>query len=183
MSSPCLTSDALAAVFHESAAGLSGAVRAVAGARVEAGEVLQEAFLKAWRALRSGHRPRDVKAWVFTVTINHARDTRRRVERHPSPVPLATGDDAMTQTGPLTHLQRIEARQATERAIETLPEAEKDVFLLRVSGELTFAAAAEALGIPEGTAKTRMRSALSHLRARLLAFAPDRGSDARRKDA
>ena len=45
-------------------------------------------------------------------------------------------------------------------------------FLLRTSAGLSFEAAAQELGIPVGTAKTRMRSALLHLRGALAAFAP-----------
>ena len=52
----------------------------------------------------------------------------------------------------------------------------KEVFLLRVSGELTFEAIAEALGIPVGTAKTRMRTALRRLRSHLAHLAPGAGT-------
>ena len=49
-------------------------------------------------------------------------------------------------------------------SIRKLPERELDVFLLRQNGDLTYAAIGEILSIPEGTAKTRMRSALARLR-------------------
>jgi DNA-directed RNA polymerase specialized sigma24 family protein len=48
-----------------------------------------------------------------------------------------------------------------------LSDVEQQVFLLRVSGELSFEAVANALAIPLGTAKTRMRSALQKLRQKL----------------
>jgi RNA polymerase sigma-70 factor (ECF subfamily) len=49
-------------------------------------------------------------------------------------------------------------------AIRALPDHEREVFLLRQNGDLTFEAVAGSLGIPVGTAKTRMRSALTRLR-------------------
>ena len=49
-------------------------------------------------------------------------------------------------------------------AIHSLPEREREVFLLRQNGQLTFQAIAEALDAPLGTVKTRMRSALRRLR-------------------
>jgi RNA polymerase sigma-70 factor (ECF subfamily) len=73
---------------------------------------------------------------------------------------------------PRAQLERREALTAARSAIHALSEPEKEVFLLRTSGGLTFEAAAEALGIPVGTAKTRMRAALGRLRAALAAHAP-----------
>ena len=58
-------------------------------------------------------------------------------------------------------------RETVERlrhAIQQLPDAEREVFLLRQNADLTFRALADSLGIPEGTAKTRMRTALRRLR-------------------
>jgi RNA polymerase sigma-70 factor (ECF subfamily) len=52
-------------------------------------------------------------------------------------------------------------------AIRELPEIHREVFLLRQNGDLGYAAISEILGIPEGTAKTRMRAALARLREAL----------------
>ena len=70
-------------------------------------------------------------------------------------------------------LEGRETLSAARTAILKLEEDVKEVFLLRVSGELSFEAIAEALAIPVGTAKTRMRKALARLRHHLQAFAPD----------
>ena len=76
-------------------------------------------------------------------------------------------------------LEGREALGAAREAILRLEEDVKQVFLLRVSGELSFEAIAEALGIPVGTAKTRMRTALRRLQKHLAAFAPDAPLDIR----
>lgn len=165
----------LTTLFRTCAEGLSGAVRGVLGARAETAEVLQEAFLKAWRALQGGERPKDLKAWVFVVTLNLAKDLRRRRLRRPAGLPLEEAD-AMHLTAadpaPGAGIEQAEAVEAAREAIHGLRDEEKEVFLLRVSGGLGFDDIAESLGIPTGTAKTRMRLALSKLRVRLAAFAP-----------
>lgn len=177
---PSIHARNLADVFYANGDALAGVVRAFTG-RVDgdSDEVIQEAFLKAWRALREGAEPRDLKSWVFTVTINHARDRQRadaRRQRRMEPV-----EPDRTQTAdpePLAQMVRLETLEATQAAIAGLGDGEKEVFLLRVAGELSFREAADALGIPEGTAKTRMRTALQRLRRDLRWFAPGGNPDA-----
>jgi RNA polymerase sigma-70 factor (ECF subfamily) len=162
-------------VFLAHRHGLAGAVRGVLGPRADAEELLQDAYLKALRAVRRGFAPRDPVAWVFVITINLAKDRRRRAHKRGTAQSLEE-DPSMelsaTQPAPGARLESDEAIRAARAAIERLADPEKEVFLLRASGELSFAAAAEALGIPIGTAKTRMRTALARLRRELAAFAP-----------
>lgn len=167
---------ALAEVFRKHAAGLAGAIRAVLGPGADPAEALQDASLKALSALRAGERPHDLAAWVFVIAINRAKDLRRQRRRAQAHWPQ-TDLDAMhlqaEQPPASAALETQEAVAAARAAIAKLDDAEKDVFLLRVSGDLTFEAAAQALGIPVGTAKTRMRAALQRLRGELRPFAPD----------
>ncbi len=71
-----ITALRLADMFRDNAAGLAGAVRGVLGPGADAQELLQDAYLKAWGAIRHGATPRDPVAWVFVVTLNLARDRR-----------------------------------------------------------------------------------------------------------
>jgi RNA polymerase sigma-70 factor (ECF subfamily) len=173
----------LAELFRIHRDGLAGAVRAVLGAPDDGAEVLQDAFLNALRALRRGHRPDDSVAWVFVITINAAKDRRRRIRRR-LPVHGLEEVSDMELTAkdrpPGASAEVSEALGAARAAIARLDEPEKEVFLLRVSGGMTFEAAAAALRIPIGTAKTRMRAALARLRRDLDAFAPDQLANAAR---
>lgn len=158
----------LADLFQTHRAGLAGAVRSVLGSAVDVTEVLQDAFLKGWRAWQRGTRPDDPVAWIFVLTWNVAIDARRRRERRPRHEPLDEDSTlASTSTAPSYALERREAVAAAQAAVAGLNDPEKQVFLLRVGGELSFDAVARALAIPVGTAKTRMRSALSRLRGQL----------------
>lgn len=170
----------LVELFQVHRQGLAGAVRGVLGRGADVAEVLQEAFVKAWPAWRRDP-PRDPVAWIFVLTMNTARDARRRRRARRE----RTLDDEATERAaeeaamemrareaPVEAAAHNEALAAAHSAIEALADPEKEVFLMRVSGGLTFEAAAEALGIPVGTAKTRMRKALQRLRATLRGIVP-----------
>ncbi len=174
MAEPSLPYD-LEALFQAHRSGLSGAVRGVLGPRADVHEVLQDAFLAAWRAQEDGKGPTEPVGWIFVLTMNLARSLRRKTRRRGVPLDIDEVDEVSltAKTGrPDAAAEENEALDAAQVAIRALPEAQKEVFLLRVSAGLPFHQVATALGIPEGTAKTRMRSALAELRQRLQGFAP-----------
>lgn len=173
----------LAALFQEHRTGLAAAVRGILGPGAEVQEVLQEAFLRVWQTRDRQVSSGNLVGFVFVVTLNLARDHRRKLRRPGRQMPLEevcemrlTSEDPP----PAEQAERIEAVAAARTAIGKLRDAEKDVFFLRVSGGLPFEAVAENLGIPIGTAKTRMRSALATLRQSLSQHAPfEAGREAR----
>lgn len=127
----------------------------------DAEDVLQEALVEAWR--RGGGVPD--RALVFTIIRNRAIDLGRRQDRRAR---LNETEAAATETAWLDSavLDR-ETKLLLESAVKALPPELRDVVTLKVWGGLTFAAAAEALGIPQGTAATRYRCALELLRSNL----------------
>ncbi|MFM1873537.1 MAG: hypothetical protein RL398_2959 [Planctomycetota bacterium] len=158
----------LAEVFQAHRRGLAGAVRAVLGPTADATEVLQDAFVKALRAWQRGERPTDLVGWTFVIVWNTAKDARRTRGRRPTHEPLDEDQMPTTTTAsPPEALLRREAVAMAQAAVAELEDREQQVFLLRVSAGLSFEAAAEALQIPVGTAKTRMRAALHKLRRAL----------------
>jgi RNA polymerase sigma-70 factor (ECF subfamily) len=148
---------------------LLGTAYFVLGHREDAREVVQDAFLKCWRK-RGDIRPSgNLTAWIFTVVLNAAKDRRRRRKlRRAERLP---GKETMLprtrEPGPPAVAARSELLVRMRAAILDLPDREREVFLLRQNGEMTYAAIADALGAPVGTMKTRMRSALGRLRAAL----------------
>src|SRR5262245_51266204 len=159
----------LSNLFQAHRQGLAGAVRSVLGGSADVTEVLQDAFLKCWRNWQQGTRPNDPVAWIFVVVWNVAVDARRRRQRRPI---HETFHEDLTVTpttlpSPSHALEQGEDVAQAQAAVAGLSGPEKQVFLMRVGGELTFEAVAAALAIPVGTAKTRMRSALQKLRQTL----------------
>lgn len=146
---------------------LLGTAFHVLGDREDAREVVQDAFLKCWRKRSKLDQVGNLDGWIFSVLMNAARDRRRRRRlRRTDTLPT---EERMHPDAHEPTPDRVAAgREAVERlrtAIQSLPDTEREVFLLRQNGDLTFRAMAESLGIPEGTAKTRMRAALKRLRA------------------
>lgn len=164
----------LAELFQDHRSGLAGAVRSVLGHSADVTEVLQDAFLKCWRNWQAGTRPNDPVAWIFVVVWNVAVDARRRRQRQPVHETLDEASNVAPRvlTSPSRALEQREDVARAEAAVAELSAPEQQVFLLRVSGELSFEAVADALAIPVGTAKTRMRSALQKLRQALGATLP-----------
>jgi RNA polymerase sigma-70 factor (ECF subfamily) len=163
----------LSELFQTHRQGLAGAVRSVLGREADVTELLQEAFLKCWQSWQHGNRPSDPVAWVFVVTWNAAVDARRRRQRRP--VHESLHEDTMLAPAHPSPSHALEQREAVARAqaaVAGLSDPEQQVFLLRVAGELTFENVAQALAIPVGTAKTRMRAALQKLRVALGAGLP-----------
>ena len=173
----------LGALVRAGAHGLAGAIQGVLGGGADLQEILQEVFLKAWRALEAGKTPREPRAWLFTICLNEARDRARRAGARPDHRSLEDEPLEATQTlgatrtpdaarrqDPAAQVADRETLDAARAAIERLDDPLKDVFLLRVSGDLAFPQVAEALGIPLATAKGRMRRALTQLRTALAPY-------------
>ena len=135
------------------------------GNRDDALDAAQEAFLKCWRARETLAEVQNVRAWIFRVGMNTARDVQRSAwNRRVRPLVteelmLPARDDS-----PGLHLEDQEALERLRRAIADLRQEEKEVFLLRQNGELTYEQIAELRQAPVGTVKTQMRSALIKLR-------------------
>ena len=159
--------DPVTARFQALRERLLGTAYLVVGHREDAREIVQDAFVKCWRNRRRAAEVKDLEAWIFSVLLNTARDARRRkkvrkAESLPTedamPTPGVTGTDPGRRAAARESLQRVRA------AIHQLPDVEREVFLLRQNGDLTYEGIAEVLGCPVGTAKTRMRKALLRLR-------------------
>lgn len=136
----------------------------------DAQDVAQEAFLRCWRAADGLGEIQNIRAWIFRVALNAAKDLqrsawRRRVKSLPEGELMPTVD---TSPAPEARLEEEESLQQLREALLHLRPEEKEVFLLRQNGELTYEQIAEIHDRPVGTVKTQMRSALQKLR-RILA--------------
>jgi RNA polymerase sigma-70 factor (ECF subfamily) len=137
----------------------------VLGNREDALDAAQEAFLKCWRTRAGVLEIRNLRAWIFRIGMNTAKDLQRSAWRRRSR-PLLE-DAAMLVDRSSEPAQPLEDQEDVGRlrqAIMQLRPEEKEVFLLRQNGELTYEQIAEMRSAPVGTVKTQMRAALQKLR-------------------
>lgn len=132
-------------------------------------DVVQQVFVRVFKARERLHTHGNIRTFCFFVATNLMRDALRRravrKDRESHAAELAMRDSKIDEAA-----ARVLAAEAWERA-KQLPEDLREVILLRFGQGFTAAQAAEVLGIPEGTVKTRQREALEQLRKGLLATA------------
>lgn len=145
-------------------------------------DVMSLTFLEAWRLREQLHgEVRNVRPWLLGIATNVLRNTARAGRRHREamsrlPVAETLPDFSDALVGRLSDQRRLEA---AARALRCLKASEREVFALVVWSGLGYAAAAEALGIPAGTVRSRLsraREKLRHLVEEDLRVAPTGGS-------
>jgi len=160
-----LGDDALVSMFNRVRDELVSTLLYLLGNADDAQDAAQEAFLKCWRARHTVAEIQNLRAWIFRVGLNAAKDFQRSAwNRKSRPLPE---DDVMMRGGDAGPGQSLEDQEALDRlraAITELRQDEKEVFLLRQNGELTYEQIAEIRSAPVGTVKTQMRTALIKLR-------------------
>lgn len=151
--------------FNELRDELVSTLMFILGNAEDAQDAAQEAFLKCWRTQDSLREVNNLRAWIFRVALNTAKDYQRSAW-HRRARPLM-GEAAMLMDSNHAPAGLLEHKESLERlrvAIHGLRQEEKEIFLLRQNGELTYEQIAELRNSPVGTVKTQMRSALQKLR-------------------
>lgn len=147
--------------------------RSILKTDAETEDALQEAYLRAWRALSTFRADSKLSTWLVRIVINEALGRLRR--RSAQVIPL---ESAMESTDPQTQesleddperqpdrvAMRSDVRRLMEARIDKLPETFRTVFMLRAVEELSVEEVSVALEIPEATVRTRFFRARSLLR-------------------
>jgi RNA polymerase sigma-70 factor, ECF subfamily len=158
--------DALLRAFNDLRDELVSTLWFVLGNREDAQDMAQEAFLRCWRAQEGLPDVHNLRAWIFRVGLNAAKDLQRSAwRRRVKPLPGAeTLPMVETSPSPCSMLEEQESLGQLRQALLHLRPEEQEVFLLRQNGDLTYEQIAELFDRPVGTVKTQMRSALQKLR-------------------
>ncbi len=155
----------LGALVHEVGPRVMAYVQRAYGDAVEAEEIVAETFCRAAGNIGALLRCERKDLYLITIARNLCRDRFRRPRLQTldenAPRPAADSLD------PPATAARDERDAALAEAVASLPEAQREIVLLRVSAELSFEAIAELLGIPLGTALSRMHAAVQRLRRQL----------------
>ncbi len=137
----------------------------------DAEDIVAEAYCRAATNIRSLQESNRQDLYLLTIARNLCRDRYRK--RTPNPVPnerLQACPDA--QAEPHELVSRDERARALRAAVAELPENLREVVVLRMSTELKFEEIATLLGVPLGTALSRMHTAVRHLRE-MVSCAPE----------
>jgi RNA polymerase sigma-70 factor (ECF subfamily) len=130
------------------------------GDRGRAEDAVQETFASIWRSASSYRPERGPGApWLYAVARNAIVDRARARTDLPTDVP----DEASADLGPADRAEQGWVAWRVHRALEELPEREREVIALAYWSGLSQSEVAEFLAIPLGTVKTRTRAALTHL--------------------
>jgi len=135
----------------------------------DAEDACQEAFVKAHAALGRFRPGSPFRPWLLRIVANEARNRRRSAMRRTGLVLRAAEDRPSGDAAPSPESAVLagESRAGLLAAINGLRDEDREVIGARYFLDLSEAEAAEALGIPRGTVKSRLSRALGRLRAQL----------------
>jgi RNA polymerase sigma-70 factor (ECF subfamily) len=136
-------------------------------------DVVQDAFVKAYRGLDSFESRSSFYTWLYRIVVNLALDRRRREQRAPS---VEWDDGAAHQIDPRgiapiaenpeLATRRREVRELVARGVQGLPDGQREVLLLREVDGLSYEEIAESMRISKGTVMSR----LHYARKKMIAF-------------
>lgn len=125
----------------------------------DAADIAQEAMIRVWRSLRRGAEPENLNAWLRTIV---RREALRHRNRSTSTSSLDEHFDLSDRTA-ANRLDLLPLQVDVRRAVRSLTPQDRKLLALRYVDDLTQPAVANALGIPEGTAKVRLHRARGRL--------------------
>jgi RNA polymerase sigma-70 factor (ECF subfamily) len=143
------------------------------GREEDARDIVQDTFLRAYRALPGFKGQAKFSSWLYRIALNLCRDWMRRQRRTPT-VPTPEGVDISelaSEQGPVESIEDLVARREMSRAValamKELPDEQRTAIILKEYHGLTFQEIADLQGCPLSTVKTRLYQGLSVLRRNL----------------
>lgn len=143
----------------------------------QAEDVLQDTFLRVIKGADAYEKQAKFTTWLYTIARNLCVDASRRGKHRKAAsldapvgdedgaalIDLVAGGDAGADKQAISR----ELGVRLKKAIESLPDEQREIFLLREVSDLQFNEIAQIVGCPENTVKSRMRYALEKLREAL----------------
>jgi len=162
---------ALRVIIERYAGELHGFLTRLVGSRAGADDVFQEAFLQVHLSAESFDAERRFRPWLYTIAANKGRDFLRRQKRRSAAsldAPVgATADGALVDLlpgnggSPSEPLESSDERAVVKQVIDEMPPHFREILLLSYFQKLSYSQIADSLGIPLGTVKSRLHSAVA----------------------
>lgn len=152
------------------------------GHRADAEDIVQEAYVRAYRALGSLREGSKFAAWIYNITLKLCIDWLRRRERRDGTVPFDDDVPAHSTSGRFARsihgvgdaLEAEDEQAHVLRAMGSLPDKYRLVITLRYVRKMSYKEIAEHLGEPPGTIANRLHRATRLLQERLGRRVPER---------
>lgn len=148
----------------------------------DAEDVVQDTYLRAFRSWRTFQEGTDIKRWLFTIARNVFLRSRERGQREvnldddaSAAAESAQAQEAWVRGGLDPLLDRAELAPAIDAALAALPEAFRSAVTLVDVEDQSYESAAEVLGVPVGTVRSRLFRGRKLLQHRLAEHARDAG--------
>lgn len=136
----------------------------------DAEDLVQETFLRAYRAIDRFRPGSNARAWLLTILQRARTDAFRRRQRRPRTVELP--DEGLELPVPPPQNALASGYEDLERALAGLPESFRSAVVLRDLQDLSYAEIAAALGVPVGTVMSRIHRGRALLREALAPRGP-----------
>jgi RNA polymerase sigma-70 factor (ECF subfamily) len=143
------------------------------GDRHEAEDVAQEAYLRAYRSLRTFRGEASFETWLHRITANTAMSHLRRRGRFGDV--LAEGDERLAREPAPRDVDEVVERDEVERALAALPPGQRTVVLLKDVYGFSCQEIGDRIGISEGAVKVRLHRARRRLKEEV--YGPARGHE------
>jgi len=131
-----------------------------AGDRDEAADLAQQTFIRAYSALSKLENPEKSSTWIYQIALNASRDAGRTRQRRPTVdvddenIAAALGDDVLSRPDAVAHERDV--RDLLNRALQTLPEEQRVVVIMKEYEGLKLREIADALDVSINTVKSRL---------------------------
>jgi RNA polymerase sigma-70 factor (ECF subfamily) len=135
-------------------------------------DVFQETFLQLFSSRESFDQNRPLRPWLFTIAANKAKDALRKWQRTAA-VPIGTMADSQElsfddmlntvtadSTMPYDEMQKNETASRVGQIVADMPESLREILILAYFQKFSYKQMAEILGIPIGTVKSRLHTAV-----------------------
>ena len=136
-------------------------------------DVFQETFLQLFTSRRSFDPSRPLRPWLFTIAANKAKDALRKSQRG-NAVPIGTISESEDMSFdemlnalssdtavPYDEVERNETAARVNEVIANMPESLREILLLAYFNRFSYKQMADILGIPIGTVKSRLHTAVA----------------------